>query len=890
MAGDNSTTHASDLPIASEYLTSIAHTLAETASDAIITIDEHSTIVYVNRAVENIFGYSPTEMVGAELTMLMPEYLRHLHRAGLQQYLHTGKKHLSWEAVELPGLHKSGREILLEVSFGEFQSEGRRFFSGIARDVTRRKQDERRLALQHSVAQMLGTAITLAEGAPRLLKTMCVSLGWKFAVIWLIEDGQLRVASHWRDESNPGMLELEITTLDAKFSRGVGFPGHVWMKNEPVWVEDFGRAGFQRSPVAARGNVRSAFGFPIQLGEDVLGVIEFFSTDYKEADPLTLDNMIAIGGQIAQFIERKRNEQELVRALTHAREAHIEAERLTKQLASLQRITDAALSHLSVEEVLAESLKRIREVLEVDTVAILLLEREGDEIAAWAAQGLEEEVERGVRIPVGKGFAGRVFSEKRPIIIEDIEHADIFNPILRRKGIKSLLGVPLLVEGRPTGVLHVGKFELAHFTDGHVKMLELAAARIALAIENARLYQEERAARAEAEAANQAKDEFLTILSHELRTPLTPIIGWIHMMQNGILPQADIQRVLSTVNRNAYNLKRLINDLLDMSAILTGKMRIEETAVSVSSVLEEAIETMRPYARDSKVSLRLRMPSDGAQATVKGDRNRLNQAFCNIIHNAIKFSPGGGTVQVSYEVLADEVVVMVKDQGEGIPSDFLPHVFERFRQADSSRTRTFGGLGLGLALVKSFVEAHHGKIEAKSEGAGKGSVFVVTLPREHAENHSANIALRAGPAGARVPSRVLLVEDQPDTLEMLTATLQTNGYEVLACESAIYAMDVAAREKFDILISDIGMPAMDGFQLVKALRSRENDEDIPAIALTGYASRQDADAAIAAGFDLHLSKPIDPSALVEAVEKLLASRKSQLVAAQPDAVSGDEVK
>lgn len=872
MAADNSPTKSSSTD-AFQGNSHSSRILAETASDAIITINEDSTIVYVNRAATKVFGYSQEELMGAKLTILMPEYLRHLHKAGLKQYIETGKKHIAWEAVELPGLHKNGEEISLEVSFGEFSSDGHRFFTGIARDVTKRKNDERRLTLQHSIAEILATADSLTAAAPKLLQSICFNLGYQFAALWLSEPDQkhLQLISHWRDHTSPGTAQFEATSLNSHFEFGKGFPGMVWQAGKPVWIENFGSENFSRSSIAATGDIRSAFGFPVKIRKDVLGVVELFSVQTKEADPLTLDNLMATGSQLGQFIERKKKEAELVNALQYAEEARREAEKLSEHVSALQRITDVALAHFSVEEVLAESLSRIRQVLNVDTVAILLLEREGDEMVAWAAQGLEEEVEMGVRIPVGVGFAGRVVAEKRPIIIDDTSTADIFNPLLRQKGIKSLLGVPLLVEGRTTGVIHVGRFEGFHFTDDHVRLLELAASRIALAIENARLYQEERAARAEAEAANRAKDEFLTILSHELRTPLTPIIGWVHMMQNGILKESDFGRVLSVINRNAYSLKRLINDLLDMSAILTGKMKIEETSVSIGNVLEESVETMRPYARDSKVSLRLKAPANDSEVTVKGDRTRLNQAFCNILHNAIKFSPAGGSVQASWETTPQNVVIRVKDQGEGIPDQFLPHVFERFRQADASRTRNFGGLGLGLSLVKSFVEAHHGTIEARSEGLGKGSVFIVTLPVENAVPNT-KVAISPHPTDtAETKKRVLIVDDQPDTLEMLSATLTAQGFEVIGCDSAIKALDVARRENFDILISDIGMPAMDGLQLVRDLRQTEGSRHTPAIALTGYASGKDIDAAIAAGFNMHLAKPVDPADLGAAVRRLLSS-------------------
>lgn len=662
--------------------------ITDTASDAIITINEDSRILFVNDAAVRIFGYSLEEMLGSELTMLMPEFLRQVHRAGLKNYVATGQKHISWAAVELPGLHKTGKEISLELSFGEFHKNGRRFFTGIARDITRRKQDEKRLV-------------------------------------------------------------------------------------------------------------------------------------------------------------------------------------------ALQTITDSTLAHLSLDDLLSESLKRIREVLEVDTVAILLLRAEGDQLVAWAAQGLEEEVRLGVRIPIGKGFAGKVFSQGQPIIIDDLSQAEIYNPLLREKGIKSLLGVPLFVEGRAIGVLHVGKFEFAHFTDQDAGLLQLAADRLALAIENARLYQVEKTARAAAEDANRAKDEFLTILSHELRTPLTPIIGWGHMMENGILPEAEFGKALSVINRNAYSLKRLINDLLDMSAILSGKMRIEEAPIRLADVLSESVETMRSATRASEVHLRLELAPEANDVIVRGDRSRLNQTFCNVLHNAIKFSPAGGQIRVTCEVGDSEATVRIEDQGEGIPAEFLPHVFERFRQADGSRTRAYGGLGLGLALVKSFVAAHGGTIAASSDGEGKGSVFVITLPRASAASEEAGKE-ESGPDRENKKNRVriMIVEDEADTLEMLTAHFRARDYEVFPCSSAAEALKVAGREHLDVLISDIAMPTMDGLQLIKHLRKLRGLEGLPAMALTGYASEKDAEAAIAAGFNVHFPKPTDPVELAANIEALLAAHQN----------------
>lgn len=845
--------------------------IAESASDAIITINEESRILFVNHAAVKIFGYSIDEMLGSELTMLMPEYLRQVHRAGLKRFVKTGERHISWDAVELTALHKSGREISLEVSFGEFRAEGHHFFTGVARDISSKKRDQQRLAAQHAVTEIMAEFPSLEIAAPKVLAAICANLGWQLGAMWQIDQEQrdIHQIATWRDKSSESGAEFQEISSGLRFARGEGFPGLIWERETPLWVAEFGADNFPRSSLAARGNLHSAFGFPIKLGKEVLGMIELFSDRTRQPDPPTLDTLAAIGTQIGQFIERSNNAASRIAALAQAHNARLEAEALTRQLSIVQRVTDAALGHLSVKHVISESLDRIREALGVDTASILLLEADGGELVVWATQGLEEEVQLGVRIPVGAGFAGRIVAEGQPLIIPDVDHADVYNPLLREKGIKSLLGVPLMVRRKPIGVLHVGMLRPAQFTDSDVRLLQLAADRIALAIENARLYEAEKTARTNAEDASRAKDEFLTILSHELRTPLTPIIGWIHILQNGILPEAELPNALSVINRNAYALKRLINDLLDMSAILSSKMVMEESSVSLAEVLEESVETMRSYVANSGVKLALDISDTAQNVTIKGDKQRLTQSVCNILHNAIKFSPKGGLIHVTGEANATSAIVRISDQGEGIREEFLPYLFERFRQADGSRTRSHGGLGLGLALVQSFVSAHGGTVEATSEGEGRGSVFIITLPREVLLADTTSASLKPGRKQSAKAIRVLLVEDEPDTLDMLSAHLDAQGFDIIRCASAIEALEVASRDRFDILISDIAMPEMDGLQLISTLRQRNGFQQMPAIALTGYASPKDVGAAIDAGFDLHLSKPIDPEELTMAIERLI---------------------
>ncbi|HZT57270.1 MAG TPA: PAS domain S-box protein, partial [Pyrinomonadaceae bacterium] len=380
--------------------------------------------------------------------------------------------------------------------------------------------------------------------------------------------------------------------------------------------------------------------------------------------------------------------------------------------------------------------------------------------------------------------------------------------------------------------------------------------------ELARLYERAR-------EVNRAKDEFLATLSHELRTPLTPILGWTHMIRSGLLGEGEVEKGISVIEKNSQLLSRLINDLLDMSSILSGKMRIERAPVELGSVVREAVETVRPLADSRRVALEIQT-GGLSHVIVGGDRTRLVQVFWNLLSNAVKFSREGGRVVVRLASGEGRARVEVADDGEGIEPDFLPHVFERFRQADMGTTRHHGGLGIGLALVKSFVEAHGGAVEASSDGGGSGSVFTVMLPVA-----AASSAAKDGGAG-RAPEecaedacRILLVEDSPDTLEMLRLVFEARGHVVVACGSAEEALRVAEAGRFDIIVSDIGLPQIDGYELIRRLRSLAHLRGVPAVALTGYAGPRDAEAALEAGFDAHVPKPVDPSALAEQVAKLV---------------------
>ena len=373
-----------------------------------------------------------------------------------------------------------------------------------------------------------------------------------------------------------------------------------------------------------------------------------------------------------------------------------------------------------------------------------------------------------------------------------------------------------------------------------------------------------------AQEVNRAKDEFLATLSHELRTPLTPVLGWTHMIRSGRLGAAEVAQGVRVIEKNAQSLARLINDLLDMSSILSGKMRIESVPVELSSVLREAAETVRPQADARAVSVEV-LAGGPAAAVVSGDRTRLVQVFWNLLHNAVKFSREGGRVRVRVGAADGAARVEVEDDGDGIAPEFLPHVFERFRQADMASTRAHGGLGLGLALVKSFVEAHGGSVRAESGGRGRGSRFTVALPAVESDGgrrDSGDLAVPAGEPCAERQCRVLLVEDAPDTLEMLKVVFASRGYTTAACATPEEALAVAESGRFDIIVSDIGLPRIDGYELIARLREMPHLRGVPALALTGYAAQKDAEAALAAGFDAHVPKPVDPADLAERMDQL----------------------
>jgi PAS domain S-box-containing protein len=400
--------------------------------------------------------------------------------------------------------------------------------------------------------------------------------------------------------------------------------------------------------------------------------------------------------------------------------------------------------------------------------------------------------------------------------------------------------------------------------------------------EREQLLQSERYARSEAERLGHMKDEFLATLSHELRTPLNAIQGWATLLRQREVTPEDRNRGLEAIERNVRAQAQIVSDLLDMSRIISGKIHLEVQPISLHEVIHNAIESVRASADAKKI--RIRTLLDSSVGFVRGDPNRLQQILWNLLSNALKFTPVGGRVQVILERVNSHVEVVVEDSGVGIAADFLPYVFERFRQADAAMTRRHGGLGIGLSIVKTLVELHGGSVRVKSAGENQGATFAIALPVSHVTEQeverSQRLPVLADPLEAiELPrldnTTVLIVDDEPDGRQLMVRILEGRGARVTAVAGGAEALELLQRSRFDILVSDIGMPDLDGYELMRRVRLLDaaRPGPIPAIAVTAYARAEDRQRSLLAGYQMHLAKPIEARELVAGIASLLALRR-----------------
>ncbi|HEV7642500.1 MAG TPA: ATP-binding protein [Pyrinomonadaceae bacterium] len=527
----------------------------------------------------------------------------------------------------------------------------------------------------------------------------------------------------------------------------------------------------------------------------------------------------------------------------------------------------------------------------------------GDSYMLYSLSGVPREAFANFPMPRATELFGPTFRGEGTIRIDEVKKDPRYGKSAPYHGmppghlpVNSYLAIPVISRsGEVLGGLFFGHSEKAVFIERHERIVEGIAAQAAIAMDNARLFESaqaairerdallsrEQEARQQAETASRTKDDFLGLLSHELRTPLNAILGWTRMLSTGSLNEEFVGRAIETIDRNAKLQSRLIEDMLDVSRIISGKLRLDAQPTDLTTVINASVDTLRPAA-DAK-DIRVYVILDFGAGNVLGDPVRLQQVAWNLLANAIKFTPRGGSIRISLERINSHVELTVSDSGGGIAEDFLPHVFDRFRQADSTSSKKHGGLGLGLSIVRHLVELHGGTVEAANREEESGAIFTVKLPvmalRQQTEQ-TADQSERVHPAANwSVPFdcppelkgvKVLAVEDEKDARDLLIAVLEQCGAEVRTCESVAQALEMLKEMKPDVLISDIGLPGEDGYSLIRKVRALEEGTGrrLPAVALTAFARVEDRLKALTEGYNMHVSKPVEPAELALVIASL----------------------
>lgn len=567
-----------------------------------------------------------------------------------------------------------------------------------------------------------------------------------------------------------------------------------------------------------------------------------------------------------------------------------ERRRVEKQFEDIYRLTSTVAHSEDIESVFSVTLDTLESVVNAKRGSILLVDDDGVmRFKSW--RGLSDKYRMSV-----EGHTPWLPGEHpRPVLVEDVEAEDLgaLKEVIREEGIRSLAFIPLMGQRRLVGKFMVYFNEPHNFTERELNLLQTIAYHAGYAIERqlaererARLLEREHQARTQAERANYLKDEFLAIVSHEIRTPLNAIIGWCEIIRSRQLDSASFSRAIDTILRNGHLQAQLIDDIIDVSRIITGKLELHLEPVDLTSVARAAIDSIRPAAEAKKLVVTGKLQA--GSAIVSGDSQRLQQVISNVLSNAVKFSPEHASIEVQLHRDERSVSVVIIDKGQGIPAEFLPHVFDRFRQGDGSTTRKHGGLGLGLAIAKNIVELHEGTIKVESPEPGKGTRVTVQLPLAATDDASTEqqtfSMASADPAAASIDERplagikILLVDDHADTLELLAAILKNEKVQVKAAMSVAAAMEALGEFDPDLLIADIAMPIEDGYGLIRKIRAFADKRRriLPAIAFTACVRAQDRRRILDAGFQRCLPKPVNVPELVSAISTLYQISRSGL--------------
>ena len=757
-------------------------------------------------------------------------------------------------------------------------------------DITERKRAEESLiersrlaTLSADIGVALNQADTLQQILQRCTEALVQHLDVAFARIWTLDEKEQVLEL----QASAGMY----THLDGTHSRvpvGQLKIGLIAQERKPhLTNEVMGDPRVSDREWARREGMVAFAGYPLIVEDRLVGVVAMFAR--KPLTEATLQALSSVANGIALGIERKQAEERL--------------KEQTEIVETINRIGQVLSAELDLQKLVQAVTDAATELTDARFGSFFynVYTEQGGEYMLYTLSGVPREAFAHFPMPRATDLFGPTFRGEGTIRIDDVKKDPRYGKNSPYYGmpeghlpVTSYLAVPVISRsGEVLGGLFFGHPDAGVFTERDARIVEGLAAQAAITMDNARLYQNvqqslaereellsrEQAARNQAEVASRAKDEFLGMLSHELRTPLNAIIGWTHMLSRQKLDADMFNRATETIDRNARLQGRLIEDMLDVSRIISGKLRLETEPVDLPTVISAAVDTVRSAA-DAK-DIRLELVLAYGASLVLGDPMRLQQVLWNLLTNAVKFTPKGGHVQVQLRRIDSYLELTVSDTGPGIDESFLPYVFDRFRQADSTTARKHGGLGLGLAIVRHLVELHGGTVEVDNRAEGHGAVFTVTLPVMVVRRPTGPMAIESErmhpsesvPSDAPPPLnglKILVVDDEADARLMLAAMLKQYGAEVKTSSSTGEALEMLEQYKPDILVSDIGMPEEDGYVLIRKVRALEPERGgrIPAVALTAYARAEDRLRALTAGYNMHVPKPVEPTELVIVIASL----------------------
>jgi signal transduction histidine kinase/integral membrane sensor domain MASE1/ActR/RegA family two-component response regulator len=675
----------------------------------------------------------------------------------------------------------------------------------LAAAMTERKIIQRRVSAAHAVGEVLADAADLDAAAPAILRGICESLQWQFGGIWLVDAGAgvLRPLRTWVAAPSPSLQRFEGATGQLTFARGIGLPGRVWASGRAAWIEDVAvDRNFPRAPVAADAGLHGAFAFPIRIGGEVAGVIEFFTFQVVAPDTDLLEAMSTIGAQVGQFIDRKRVEMSIRQSEARFRTLAASSSALTLYEQDLElRYTWLYPYH---PEFFTHTIGR--------TDFDLMPNAEGERLMAIkrrvveSGSGTREEVS--ASLPEGQRSYDLMVEPRRDAAGAIVGVAGVSVDITERKRQEQLL------------------------RDSQQQLRD----------------------------ADRRKDEFLAMLAHELRNPMAPIRTGLEFLRVSRHDAASVERVLPMMERQVSHMVRLIDDLLDVSRITSGKIHLQKERAYLAEMVHAAVDANRIAIEGGGARLVTELPDAPVQLLV--DPTRFVQVLSNLLHNAAKFTGNGGTITVSARVIDGgshgTLLLTVADTGAGIAADLLPHVFELFTQGRAPDGQNPSGLGIGLALARRLLEMHGGSIAARSDGPGTGSEFTIRLPLAGAQPPRSSDGAATAPS-PRLPAerRVLVVDDNADAADMLAWLVRSIGGEARTVYDGAAAVREAADFEPDVVLLDIGMPGMDGYEACRLIRAQAGRQPF-IVAISGFGQDRDKALAAEAGFDAHITKPADP--------------------------------